>query len=362
MNEENLDTIKISRFRGGDFVNRSDTLKQWKKFFIKWPNQVTFLYGPKSCGKTTLLEKVREQVAKNGRVTFFWYELREETFTDYQGVMNVLFPIAENSQSNIKHFAVTKKEWEHLKANELLPYQIINRHIEKETEAGKKVVIVIDELQSLKGIYIDTEKMLFKELLNYFVRLTKVEHKAQVILVTSNAYFIEEIFTDSQLEGSSEFIFLDYLNEIEVTKWLMKYQFTDNDIKYIWDRVGGYSWLLMQIIMKKKRQEDWKKLIEEAISQAKGKVITAVNHIETDKFKVEIIRFLKQLVNNDGVMNLGLGMFNRKILNFLIDNEIIFYDPVNARISVQFKPFYFAIKEALSDYKGKTEEADWFPD
>ncbi len=365
---EKVQEIKIARFRKGDFVKRKEHINLWKKLFFKWPNQITFLYGPKSCGKTTLLEYVRDSLLKREKIrekiTFFWYELREQSFTSYKGVLNILFPIKSGKEKheNIKLFTITKQEKEKLLSQEILPFEIMNRQIEQEIEKNRKVVIVIDELQSLKGIYIDDEKMLFQELINYFVRITKVEHKAQVILVTSNAYFIEEIFTDTKLEGAAEFVFLDYLDDAEVYAWLLKRKFEEKEIEYILDKVGGYNWLLMQIIMRKKKNEDWQQLIKNAITQSKGKVITAVNHIEDTKFKQKVIVALKQLINNKGEQNLAFGSFDRKVLDFLIENEIVFYDPVNAKLKIQFRPFYYGIKHALSEYQGTTEEEEWFPD
>ncbi|MBN1898967.1 MAG: AAA family ATPase [Spirochaetes bacterium] len=366
--KEKAKDIKIAKFRGGDFVERQQGQSYFENLFQAWPNQITFYYGPKSSGKTTLLEKIRESFLKSKKkndLSFFWYELREQSFTSYKKILPILFPLQSGKDKKMKRdihlFQISRPERDKLQSGEILPYQIMNDRIDRECKKNKKVIIVIDELQSLKGIYLD-DNNLFNELLNYFVRLTKVEHKASVILVTSDAHFIEDLFKNSRLEGCSDYFFLDFLNEAEVYSWLSRLKFKDNEIELIWEKVGGYSWLLMQIILRKKQNGDWKKVIKDSILQARSKIVSAVNQIEEESLKSKIMVFLKKIFKEKGEMNLAFGSFDRKVLDYLVDNEIIFYDPVNVMIKLQFKHYLTALEQTLDGYKEKPEEEDWFPD
>jgi len=63
------------------------------------------MYGPKSCGKATLLKKVRDDILADKklrkRIKFFWYDLREQVFGGYQDVVEFLFPLKEKSLDEI---------------------------------------------------------------------------------------------------------------------------------------------------------------------------------------------------------------------------------------------------------------------
>ncbi len=89
--KKEAEKIQIFKFRGVDFVNWEKEIKYWHDTFFSVPFRIHFVYGPKCCGKTTLLEKVRDDI-------------------------------------------------------------LANKNLRK--RKGKKVVIVVDELQVLKDIYI----------------------------------------------------------------------------------------------------------------------------------------------------------------------------------------------------------------
>ena len=92
--------IKITKFRERDFINREKEIRYWKDVFFSVPYQIQFMYGPKSCGKTTLLEKIRDDIIadkkESKKIAFFWYDLRREVFGSYGDVIEFLFPEKNN--------------------------------------------------------------------------------------------------------------------------------------------------------------------------------------------------------------------------------------------------------------------------
>ncbi len=355
--------IEILKFRGGDFVNREKEIRYWHRTFFGWPFLIHFVYGPKSCGKTTLLEKVRDDILADenlkNKITFFWYDLRGEIFVNYKNVLDFLFPLYDiyeermkeerkGVEINLKVFKITKEIKEAIEKKEITPTLIMNRAIDREVAKGKKVVIVLDELQALKDIYINEKRTILKELLNYFVRITKVEHKAVVIGMSSNAFFIEQLYNDSTLEGASEFVYLDYLNLPEIYAWLTRYGFTEDEIEYIWEKVGGYNYLISRIIQAKKEGEDWRKIIDLSIQQAKGKIIDLLGDIKDENKRQRVIQVLKEFTENGPRLKLNIERYTgeyKEIIRFLVDREIIFYDPLRAELWIQFKSHYFAMQE-----------------
>ncbi len=76
-------------------------------------------------------------------------------------------------------------------------FEVMEGKLSMDEESGKRPVIVFDELQKLKDIYLNggSQKPLIKELFNFFVRLIKVLHLSHVMVMTSDTFFIEQVYT-----------------------------------------------------------------------------------------------------------------------------------------------------------------------
>jgi len=103
-------------------------------------------------------------------------------------------------------------------------------------------------------------KVFVDELLNLFVRLTKVTHTAHVVLATSDSYFIEEIYHNARLKKASIFSFVDHLDKQSVMEWLTHEQFSKHEIETVWHYIGGCPWEIQEIITERQQY----KTIEEA--------------------------------------------------------------------------------------------------
>ena len=51
---------KVIYFRGKPLINRKKEIEFYKNYFTKLPEKILWIYGPKSTGKTTLIEYVIE--------------------------------------------------------------------------------------------------------------------------------------------------------------------------------------------------------------------------------------------------------------------------------------------------------------
>ncbi len=366
--KKQAEKIEIIKFRDFDFVNREKEIKYWHKIFFSVPFLIHFVYGPKSCGKTTLLEKVRDDILADkklkDKIHFFWYDLRGRMLTGYKDVLEFFFTTDEVEKvvyGERREFGlpygimkISQESMRYMMERKADPFLVMDNEINKQIAKGKKVVIVLDELQALKDIYINEKRTILKELLNYFVRITKVEHKAVVIGMSSNAFFIEQLYNDSTLEGASEFVYLDYLNLPEVYAWLTRYGFTEEEIEYIWEKVRGYNYLISRIIQAKKEGEDWKEIIDLSIQQAKGKIIDFLNGIKDKKLRKEVYDFLKEMIKQGkDRQKLKVELENniREVIRLLVDSEILFFDPLRAELWIQFKSHYFAMQELFKDTK-----------
>ncbi len=178
------------------FINRLSEIAFLHHHFASEPNALLFIYGPKSSGKSTLLDKVVHELdPKHYAVNFL--DLRGVLIYDFQSFLNVFFPkdlkesakdIIEGISINIGFFAIKASDDPLLKKN---AFKVMEDKLIAAKKRGITPIIVMDEIQSLKNIYLNQERYLIDELLNLFVRVTKVTHTAHVVLATSDSYFIE---------------------------------------------------------------------------------------------------------------------------------------------------------------------------
>ena len=111
---------------------------------------------------------------------------------------------------NMGFFSVGIKDDVLLKKN---AFKVMEDQIRKAKEAGIQPIIILDEIQLLKGIYLNGERYLIDEIFNLFVGLTKETHLAHIVCLTSDSYFMEEIFNNSKLSVTSTFYNVEHFDE-----------------------------------------------------------------------------------------------------------------------------------------------------
>jgi AAA+ ATPase superfamily predicted ATPase len=53
--------MRIETYRGASFIDREEEIEFFVKWFSEVPQRILFVYGPKSSGKTTVIEYVIEK-------------------------------------------------------------------------------------------------------------------------------------------------------------------------------------------------------------------------------------------------------------------------------------------------------------
>jgi AAA+ ATPase superfamily predicted ATPase len=59
-----------------------------------------------------------------------------------------------------------------------------------------------------------------EELFKFFIKLTKVNHLAHVICLTSDSYYIEELYNHAKLKNTSDYYLVEHLEKKDVLYWL----------------------------------------------------------------------------------------------------------------------------------------------
>jgi uncharacterized protein len=194
------------------FVNREDELAYLETWISAKPENILFLYGPKSSGKTTLIYRFIEQNLSKGGYDIKHFNLRKLLLVNYESFLRAFFEmksseqVKETCQYDLKVFKLSVETLKGLESRKLDPFVVMEKELEKSNKKGKRSVIIIDEL--------------LNEIFNFFVAMTKGSHLCHVIIASSDGYFIERIYQDSKLKKTSEFMEVEYLQQADVMDWL----------------------------------------------------------------------------------------------------------------------------------------------
>jgi uncharacterized protein len=237
-----------------DFINREKEIQFLKNWLGGEPNSLLFVYGPKSSGKTTLMTQLIENHLDLKKMAVNYLNLRGVLIYNFKSFLDTFFvktakdklrDILAGVSVNIPYFKFGLDDEALLKQN---PFRIIEGQLTKARKKGLQPVLIIDEIQNLKNIYMNGERFLLDELFNLFVRLTKEIHVAHVILITSDSYFIEEIYINAKLKKTTRFFHVGHLPKFDVQAWLSKEGFEEQAIQQIWEKLGGSAWEITELI------------------------------------------------------------------------------------------------------------------
>ncbi len=239
------------------FVNRKDELAYLQSWISAKPENILFLYGPKSSGKTTLIYRFIEENLTNGKYDIKHFNLRELLLVNYKSFLRAFFElksseqVKETRQYDLKVFKLSVETLKGLESKELDPFIVMKRELEKSNKKGKRPVIIIDELQALDEIYFNGGRELLNEIFNFFVAMTKESHLCHVIIASSDGYFIDRVYQDSKLKKTSRLMEVEYIGYEDVMDWLNnlntfskidRFILNDQQKQAIWDFFGGSCW------------------------------------------------------------------------------------------------------------------------
>ena len=236
------------------FVNREDELAYLETWISAKPENILFLYGPKSSGKTTLIYRFIEQNLSHGKYDIKHFNLRKLLLVNYESFLRAFFEmksseqVKETRQYDLKVFKLSVETLKGLESRNLDPFVVMEKELEKSNKKGKRPVIIIDELQALDEIYFNGGRELLNEMFNFFVAMTKESHQCHVIIASSDGYFIERIYQDSKLKKTSRLLEIKYIGYEDVMQWLSnlnayskidRFVLSDGQKQAIWEFFGG---------------------------------------------------------------------------------------------------------------------------
>lgn len=340
------------------FINRQKELAFLEEYIAEKPESILFLHGPKSSGKTTLLYKFLDQAGKKKELNIKFLNLRE-TFTNvYEDFLKAFFNVQREGEKkekvesniNVGFFKVNSAVEKKILEKKADPFKVMKAEFMKLEKKGIQPILVIDELQALDKVYIDNDKerQLIIALFNFFVAMTKERHLAHIIIASSDGYFLNTVYTDSRLKKTAKFYKIDYLSKEDVMEWLLNldkyskikaYTLTTDDVETIWDTVGGSMWEI-QDILSYLFQTPLEEVLASYIKRIRSLIVTYM--VKSDKNEIE--KLLRRFIDCDELPQEEIGPPEEKMLSDMVRQNILYFDPTEAKYYPQGKSYQNGIR------------------
>lgn len=338
------------------FINRQQEIEELKGYFDYEPSSILVVHGPKSSGKTTLLNHVVENYLKDKKYAINIINLRGALIYDFKSFLEVFFQkttgdkvrgVLSGLTLNAGFFQVGLDDEAMLKKN---PFKVMEDQLQKAKKKGLHPIIILDEIQSLKAIYMNGERALLDELFNFFVRLTKEIHIAHVVLASSDSFFISEIYDSASLLKTADFLLVNQLEEIAVLNWLKQEQFSAVEISFVWEHTKGNAWEIEQIIRKRKQgktvQQSFEKILEFNIAKLDHYFI---HHLKESKEKEAFNVIARKIIEEGRYSTVDFyNSMNERGLKDMIDRDLWFYNGMKREITANSESVRRAMKVILS--------------
>ncbi len=313
-----------------------------------------------------LFDQIKEE--KDYEINFL--NLRKIFLTSYDDFIDAFFKSTESNNglktgtrrqySLFGFFKLDAFTERMLKKRQEDPFLIMDREFQRLQKKNIQPVIIIDEFHKLDGLYMpDKQKRLMVELMNFFVAMTKESHLCHVIIASSDAFFIEQVYVDSKLRKTSKFMKLDYLKKDDVVTWLSdikkynkvrEYTLDERQIEMIWDTVGGSAWEIYYIL-----EELFQHPLEDIVAKMKREKVAMVTDWcfrDPDGERNRVLeKFRAVLLPSDAsdanLAILTIRAFEPNQLETLgqaVKDNILYYDPVEGAYGIQGKSLEWGIK------------------
>ena len=229
------------------------------------------------------------------------------------------------------------------------PFLVMEREFQRLQKKNIQPVVIIDEFHKLDGLYMpDKQKRLIIELMNFFVAMTKEGHLCHVIIASSDAFFIEQVYVDSKLRKTSKFMKLDYLEKEDIFTWLSdirkynkvkEYTLNREDIELIWDTVGGSAWEIYSIL-----EDMFQHSLDSIISKIKREKVAMITDWIFRDPEGQRERVLARFTDTSVSDIRAFSPEQLYTLGQAVKDNILYYDPGEGEYGIQGRSLEWGIK------------------
>ena len=370
MISETLSQKGYKLFRDDVFVDREEEINFFKDYFNELPRKILFVYGPKSAGKTTLIEYVIEneliddkKIFKSNKFNIKYINFRGKLIASYNTFLDSIIRKQDKEieaelscEINLGVFRLSPKLYSKAKEKEEDIFDLLISEFKK---SNKKNIFIIDEIQVLQDLYINGSRELLKEFLNFCVRLTKELHLSHVVILTSNTIFLNRIYNDSKLKATSIFKLIEHPKENISKKLLKDLGYNENQINLIMDYYGTAFTYLLKVAQFIKPDESIDKLKEyldkeklDSFMQIKDLLIRKKKYNLAQNASAIFKKIAKEIVKN------GCFSLSKKdedeleeiypVIEIFCEKEILFYEPQTGLITPNSRIYLKAMEELVN--------------
>ena len=353
------------------FFDREKEKRELRAILSGEPNVVWFVYGPINSGKTALINKVIEELPEDYRVFYINFRGFEG---GYRKFTRVMFKVGDDGlwrrlreRLDVISAGVEYVERVAQKINTgiVLPSEFIRRLQVGDTEEDKvdlfnyleelmkgfrkknlKPVLIFDELQVIKEEINATGKPLLTRLFNFLVRMTKETHLCHSLCATSDCLFMEDIWENARLEGRVKGFLVDDLSKDGAYQMYEGLGLKEKEL--LWEYVGGKPGDIIGVYEEVKRGLSEKEAVERVYMFEKNRVKWIVKRVkEGEDRRIEYDELIEGLkVFRDREVETGSSLKGR-VLRYLVDENLLFYDPITDLLKPQSRLILRAIREIV---------------
>jgi len=348
-------------FRGEVFVDRVEEVKFFKEYFEELPRKILFVYGPKSTGKTTLIEYViknelidDKRLFKSSKYNIKYVNFRGKLIASYNTFLDSIIRKKDETieaelsyELNLGVFRLNPKLYAKAKEKE---EDIFDLLIDELKKSKKKNIFIIDEIQVLEDIYINGTRELIKEFLNFCVRLTKELHLSHVVILTSNTIFLNRIYNDSKLKATSIFKLIDHPKEDVSKKLLEDLGYNKKEIDLIIDYLGSAFTYILKLAQFVKPGENIKEFLESEKRDAYMQIYLLLTYDKSVKLPENAEDVFKKITKE--IIKNGYVFFKKEyneILDIFCEKEILFFDPQTGIITPNSRIYLKAMEDFVKE-------------
>ena len=357
------------------FINRIAEKKYFLDYFNNIPRNILFVYWPKSTWKTTLIKKIIKENLDETKFAVSYLNMRERQLLKFKDFKTVFFP--ESLKWKVRTIVWWIKinlwffGWD-IDDESLLREDVFAVMTQKLEEANKnwiKPVIILDEFQYLKDIFMDDAKevRLINELFKFFIAITKQNNIAHVVCLTSDSYYMEKLYSDTKLANTSMFYLIEHLSKKDIYYWLEDLEKIDKKIvDKIWKNLWGSVWEIWQVLVSYKNTWNYKYILDDLL-QVKYSLIAEWYNFYSDKtFSIKVSNEEKEIINYklDNFKKVLVkildkwefirwkdGIADFELIKELVDKDIWFYDTKQLKITANSKSLEIAFKRLSKEIK-----------
>ena len=264
-----------------------------------------WVYGPKSAGKTTLIEYILEKKLESEKFNIKYLNFRRTLIGSFDNFIESFIEEKDEDEEqtelsrNYNLFGLFKLEAKTLKKIKENRKNIFNYLMESFQKEQRKNIFIIDEIQTLQDIYINGDKKLLNEFLNFCIALTKETHLSHVLILTSNTLFLNRIYSNAKMKTTSDFKLIDHLPYNEIEFWLTNILgFSKTDTEQIYDYLGGNVAHIKKLIDFKDEYDSLQKQLDEMAEIATNEIIFEKNRNLTNREFKLFLEIAKTIIKN----------------------------------------------------------------